>query len=241
MDQHSWHAPVPHLNLALEVMGKTTKAYEVVFSNDLDNLKYDKIRQVDAVMLNSSELDITSDPALREGLFRFIREGGGLGGFHGAIWSAAYWPEFMEMYGGSEGPHRIEKATWKFDDPDSPITKAFAGQPYTYTDEYYRMTDTGRYGKYYSREKVHVLFSIDMEKTPEFNSGRAPFVRKDNDYAISWIKGYGKGRLFHCSLGHTPEMFSDPKVNQFVLAAVQFILGDLPADTTPTAELEMKR
>jgi type 1 glutamine amidotransferase/sugar phosphate isomerase/epimerase len=240
-DQHSWHAPVPHTNYVLEAMGKSTGAYEVVFSNDLDNLKYDKIRQFDAVMLNSSELDLTSDPALREGLFRFVREGGGLGGFHGAIWSAAYWPEFMEMYSGSEGPHRIEKATWKFDDPDSPITKAFGGQPYTYTDEYYRMTDTGPYGKYYSRDKVHVLFSIDMEKTPEFNSGRAPFIRKDNDYPISWIKGYGKGRLFFCSLGHTPEMFFDPKINQFVLAAVQFILGDLPADTTPTAELESRK
>jgi type 1 glutamine amidotransferase len=70
---------------------------------------------------------------------------------------------------------------------------------------------------------------------------RAPFIRKDDDYAISWIKEYGKGRLFHCSLGQTPEMFFDPKINQFVLAAVQFILGDLPADTTPTAELEKKR
>ena len=240
MDQHNWHEPVPHANHALEVMGKTTGAFEVVFSNDLDNLKYDKIRQFDAVMLNSSELDITSDPALREGLFRFVREGGGLGGLHAAIWSPAYWPEFMEMYSGSEGPHRIEKATWKFDDADSPITKAFGGQPYTYTDEYYRMTDTGRYGKYYSREKVHVLFSVDMEKTPEFNSGRAPFIRKDNDYAISWIKGYGKGRLFYCSLGHTVEMFFDPKINEFLLAAVQFILGDLPTDTTPTAELGNK-
>ena len=237
MDQHSWHEPVPHANYALEAMGKSTGAYEVVFSNDLDNLKYDKIRQFDAVMLNSSELDITSDPGIREGLFRFVREGGGLGGIHAAIWSPAYWPEFMEMYSGSEGPHRIEKATWKFDDLDSPITKAFGGQPYTYTDEYYRMTDTGPYGKYYSREKVHVLFSIDMEKTPEFNSGRAPFIRKDNDYAVCWIKGYGKGRLFHCSLGHTPEMFFDPKINEFILAAMQFILGDLPADTTPTAEL----
>ena len=241
MDQHSWHAPVPHTNYVLEAMGKSTGAFEVVFSNDLDNLKYDKIRQFDAVMLNSSELDITSDPGLREGLLRFVREGGGLGGLHGAVWSPAYWPEFMEMYSGSEGPHRIEKATWKFDDPDSPITKSFGGQPYTYTDEYYRMPDTGRYGKYYSREKVHVLFSVDMDKTPDFNSGRAPFIRKDNDYAISWIKGYGKGRIFHCSLGHTPEMFFDLKVNEFVLAAMQFILGDLPADTTPTAELESRK
>jgi type 1 glutamine amidotransferase len=90
------------------------------------------------------------------------------------------------------------------------------------------MTDTGRYGKYYSREKVHVLFSIDMEKTPEFNSGRAPFIRKDNDYAISWIKGYGKSRLFYCSLGHTPEMFFDPKSTNLPLRQYSLFSATFP-------------
>jgi hypothetical protein len=57
------------------------------------------------------------------------------------------------------------------------------GQPFTLTDEYYRMTDTGLQGTYYSRDKVHVLFSVDTAKSPDFNSGRAPFLRRDDDYA----------------------------------------------------------
>ena len=240
MDGHMGHAPIPNANYALELMGKSTGAFEVVFSNNLDNLKYDKIRQFDAVMLNSIESDISADPTVRAGLLRFVREGGGLGGIHAASWSAAFWPEFMEMLGASQGPHRVQSATVKIDDPDSPLTKAFGGQSFTYIDEYYRMTDTGPQGAYYSRDKVRVLLSVDMAKTPDFNAGHAPFIRQDNDYAVAWIKGYGKGRVFFSTMGHTPQMFTDAKLNEFLLAAMQFIIGDLPADTSPSAELGAK-
>jgi len=237
MDAGGPHTAIPLANYALELMGKATGAYEAVFNNDLDNLKYDRIRQFDAVMLNSTEVDVSADPAVREGILRFVREGGGIGGIHAVSWSAAFWPEFMEMLGGSQGAHRIQTATLKIDDPSSPLTKVFDGQAFPLTDEFYRMVDTGLQGTYYSRDKLHVLLSVDLGKSPDFNLGWTPFIRHDNDYAVSWIKGYGKGRVFFNSLGHTAQSFTDPKMNGFLLAAMQFILGDLPADTTPTAEL----
>ena len=241
VDARGGHPAIPNANYALDLMGKVTGAYEAVFSNDLDNLKYDKIRQFDAVMLNSTEVDVSGDPAVREGILRYVREGGGLGGIHAVSWSAAFWPEFMEMLGGSQGAHRyIEPATLKIDDPASPLTKVFDGQEFVWIDEYYRMVDTGLQGTYYSRDKLHVLLSVDFAKSPDFNAGRAPFIRQDKDYAVSWIKGYGKGRVFFNSLGHTAQSFADPKMNEFLLAAMQFILGDLPADTTPSAELSAK-
>jgi type 1 glutamine amidotransferase len=80
-----------------------------------------------------------------------------------------------------------------------------------------------------------VLLSVDLDKSPDFNTGRVPFLRQDRDYAVAWIKGYGKGRVFYDCMGHTPEMFYDRTVNQFLMAAIQFLLGDLPADTTPSA------
>src|SRR5713226_8895683 len=148
---------------------------------------------------------------------------------------------FMEMFGASQGPHKTQPATLKIDDPNSPLTKSFGGQPFTLTDEYYCMTDTGLQGTYYSRDKVHVLFSVDTAKSSDFNSGPFPFIRKDDDYAVAWIKGYGKGRVFYTCLAHTPEMFTEPKINGFLLATLQFLLGDLPADTTPSSEVEIKK
>jgi sugar phosphate isomerase/epimerase/type 1 glutamine amidotransferase len=235
------HNTIPHGNYALDLMGKNTGAYQAILSNDLDNLKWPKIKEFDAIMLNDIVGINFPDPEVREGLLRFVREGGGLGGLHGTSYGARDWPEFMEMLGAGEGPHRVQPGTWKIDDPNSPLTKTFAGQPFTYTDEYYRWYETGYYAQFYSRAKAHVLISIDMDKSPGFNDGRPPNLRRDNDYAISWIKGYGKGRVFNCDLGHINDMFMQPKINDHILAAVQFLLGDLEADTTPSAELPEKK
>ena len=64
--------------------------------------------------------------------------------------------------------------------------------------------------------------------------------RPDNDYGLSWIKTYGKGRVFNTWLGHTPELFTNPALAQHILGAIPFILGDLDADTTPTGKLELE-
>ena len=58
--------------------------------------------------------------------------------------------------------------------------------------------------------------------------------RADNDYGISWIKPWGKGRVFYCSLGHRPEIFSTPTVLAHYLAGMQWAMGDLTGvDTKP--------
>jgi len=81
--------------------------------------------------------------------------------------------------------------------------------------------------------------SMDVEKT-DLNQGRGctrPCVRADADYALSWIRSYGKGRVFFTALGHTPAFFADPNLSDFFLRAIQFVLGDLDADATPSAKL----
>jgi hypothetical protein len=147
-------------------------------------------------------------------------------------------PEFGELIGAQTGPHKTETATLKVDDPNSPLTKQFAGSPLTadlggkafvYTDEFYHFLPNGPY----SRDKLHVLISIDAEKTD-----LSPWhVRPDKDYGLVWIKSYGKGRVFNCAIGHTPTLFETPALAQMMLGAIQFVLGDLPADTTPSAML----
>ena len=59
--------------------------------------------------------------------------------------------------------------------------------------------------------------------------------------AVSWIRSYGKGRIFYTSLGHTPALFESPEMSKFLLAAIQFVLGDLDADTTPSAKATTAR
>jgi type 1 glutamine amidotransferase/sugar phosphate isomerase/epimerase len=231
------HRSIPAENYALEMMGKKTGAYEAVFSDDLDNLKYPKIKEYDAVYLNNTVGMIFVDPEVREGLVRFIREGGGLGGNHGTSHASMDWPEFHEMIGVTRGVHRqpSERFLVKIDDPHSPLTAAFHGQEFEYEDEFFRFVNPP-----YSRERLHVLLSMDVAKT-DMSQG-VPFMpgslaRPDADYAVSWIRNYGKGRVFFCILGHNPTLFTSPELAQFFLAGIQFMLGDLQADAMPSSRI----
>jgi len=236
-----YHDTIANANFAIQKMADDTGAYQPVFSNELNNLKYPNILKYDAVFLNSIVGEVFSDPAVLDGLVRFVRQGGGVAGLHGASYASIDIPEYGDLLGAQSGPHHVETATLKIDDPDSPLTKQFASSPLTagfggkafsWTDEFYHFLPTGPY----SREKLHVLISIDDQKTDL----RQWQVRPDKDYGLVWIKSYGEGRVFNCALGHTPFLFETPAFAQMVLNGIQFVLGDLPADTTPSAMLATK-
>ena len=237
-----YHDTIATANFAVQKLAEYTGAFQPVFSNDLNNLKYPNILKYDAVFLNSIVGEVFSDPAVLDGLIRFVRQGGGLMGFHGASFASTDIPAFGDLIGAQSGPHHVETATVKIDDPDSPLTRQFASSPltaqfdgkaFTYTDEFYHFLPTGPY----SRQKLHVLISIDDAKTPDIGEWH---VRPDQDYGLVWIRSYGKGRVFNCALGHTPTFFETPALARMFMNAIQFVDGDLPSDTTPSAMLAGK-
>ncbi len=236
-----YHATIANANFAIELMGKNTGAYEATFSNDLNNLKYPKIKEYDAVFLNSVVGEVFPDPDVLNGLLRFVREGGGVAGLHGATYASMDLPEYGEMMGAEDGPHHVEPAVLQVTDPNSPLTKslmnsnltkAMGGREFAWTDEFYHFLPDGSY----SRDKLHILLNIDTAKSDMSQW----HVRPDNDYGLSWVRSYGKGRVFNCAIGHTPTLLETPETAQFILAAIQFVLGDLEADTTPSAKLAKK-
>ncbi len=226
-----YHRTIPYANLALELMARNTGAFEPIFNNDLDNLKYPRIKEYDAVFLNSVVGSVFSDPDVINGLIRYVREGGGLAAIHGSTFASTDVPEYGELLGATTAPHiAFDVATLKIDDPNSPITKHFEGHDVlSYIDELYHFPPSGPY----SREKLHVLMSINIAKSPP----RRPVVavRPDNDYGLVWIRSYGNGRVFNCALGHSVLLFGTPPMAQLVLNGIQFVLGDLEADTTPSS------
>jgi type 1 glutamine amidotransferase len=204
----------------------------------ISTMRWNKIRQFDAIFLNSTVGQVFVDPEIRASLLRFIREGGGLGALHGVSYTDMDWSEFTRLIGAGEGPHRVEKATLKIDDPASPLTAMFGGKEFEWVDEFYHFYADGPY----SRARLHVLLSIDVGKSDMSRWGSfARGSRPDNDYGLSWIQSYGKGRVFYTALGHTPELFMNPPLAAHMLAGIQYVLGDLPADATPSATLAAKK
>jgi type 1 glutamine amidotransferase/sugar phosphate isomerase/epimerase len=232
LQMYSGHSTIPHGNYLLELIAKNTGAFEPTFSNDLSLLKYPAIKQFDAVYLNNVCGMVHNDPEVRDGILRFVREGGGIGGHHAVTFANNNWPEFADMMGGWAGAHHTEPQTIKIDDPRSPLTKSFGTASFEHTDEFYIFPPSSPY----SRAKQHVLLSIDVERSDRATANRfcAQCTRADQDYALAWIKAYGKGRTYFTPLGHTNSFYTDPRWTGHVLAALQYILGDLDADASPS-------
>jgi hypothetical protein len=225
------HNTIPHTNVMIERMGKITGGWETVFDNNVENLKYPKIKEYDGVFLNSIVGEFLPDLEAREGLARFVREGGGLGGIHGTPWASRNWDEFAEMIGAQSAPHRIEQGIMKVYDPASPIMKPFGGKDLSFREEYYRFEHEGQ-GRL-RWDKVRVLMTVALDDPKVEPRPWNGYKRPDNVYPVTWIRSYGKGRMFYCSLGHMPETFMTPEIVGHFLAGLQFLLGDLDADTTP--------
>jgi len=231
-----YHSSIQLGNLSLHLMAKYTDAFVPVFDNDVENLKYPKIKQYDAVFLNNIEGAVFTDPDVINGLLRFVREGGGVAGLHAATWASTDVPEYGELMGSQTGAHKYngEPGALRIDDPDSPLTKQFGGKGFEITDEFYHYLPTGPY----SRDNLHILLSIDPARKDL--PANQYTTRPDNDYAMAWIRSYGKGRVFQDGMGHRPDFYESANMQQLIFAAVQFILGDLDADTTPSARLPKK-
>ena len=163
-------------------------------------------------------------------LLAFVRSGKGIAGTHSATDTYKKWKEFNDMMGGAFAGH-----PWHTDvpiknlDPKNPCNAGFGGKGFTVKDEIYQFRDDTA-----SPDDRRMLLSLDADKMTGGNTNIKKGRHKDDDfYAISWIRNYGKGRNFCCSLGHRDEIYWNPLVLKHYLAGFQFVLGDLEADATP--------
>jgi type 1 glutamine amidotransferase len=58
---------------------------------------------------------------------------------------------------------------------------------------------------------------------------------------VSWLRKAGDGRVFYTNFGHREDTFAKPAILKHMLDGIQYALGDLEADATPTAEAGTKQ
>ncbi len=222
------HNAIPRASQALEIIGKKTGAYEAVQSEDLSAFLPDNLKRFDAVCFNNTTQLKFEDPRLRKSLLDFIASGKGIIGIHAATDNFPTWPEGQELFGGVfDGHPWTADSTWevKIDDQGHPLVAAFKGKGFAIKDEIYRVRQLNL------RKNSRVLLGLDMKA--ERNRKAAGVRPSDRDIPISWVRGYGKGRLFYCSLGHNNEVYANSSVLKHYLDGIQYALGDLQAESTP--------
>jgi len=226
---HYRHGSIPWGAQAIRILGEKTGAFAAVLCDDPAMFDRDKLLQFDAVLFNNNCQNGITASVRRENLLAFVRSGRGLIGIHSASHTPD-WPEFVDMLGGFSVNHPWNagsKVVVKIEEPDHPVAKPFASRSFIITDEIFQFRE-------YSRQKLRVLASLDTERTDTTKPG---IFRTDGDFGLSWVRSYGKGRVFYCEFGHQRDVYWNPTVLRHYLAGIQFALGDLEADTTPSAKL----
>jgi uncharacterized protein len=224
------HEAVSHAMSVIEQMGEETGLWDTTLRTDTEVLTKKKL-EYNAKNLNSFDAvlfytggDLEMDDQQRADLLSFVRDDGkGFIGVHSAAITWAKWPEFVDMLGGTfdEHPWGTFNAPILVEDPDFPGMQQWPHE-FVYRDEIYQMRG-------YDRSKIRVLMRLDPCKLDLKN----PKVhRQDLDFAVTWARSYGKGRVYYSTLGHPEENWDDPRLRKMYLEAIKWAMGFESADIT---------
>jgi uncharacterized protein len=239
------HTSIPSANFALQEMGEISKAFTVDLADDYSVFSAKNLKQYDAILFNNTTHLKFPKESQRKAILEFINNGKGIIGIHAATDNFYDWEEGAAMMGGQFCGHPwTSKGTYAFklDDPKHTLNKAFHGRGFWHSDEIYQYDpDT-----YQGEENLRILVSLDMtkestaEKISDPNSAKhnAKFKPGPREVPVSWLRAYGKGRLFDTNFGHNESTYTKPVIMKHILDGIQYALGDLDADDTPTAKIK---
>lgn len=233
------HSSIPIGARALTLMGDKTGAYTAHHTEDESFFEPAKLKAFDGVfMLNttgtclkpkglSGKEAADREEFLKKSLADFVRGGKGLMGCHSATDTYQGWKDYNQMMGGAFISHPWHaRVPVKNLEPKNPVNAAFNGKDFEITDEIYQFrADTAR------PSDRRILLALDSERM-DVSAGK----RKDQFFPVAWVSTFGDGRTFYCSLGHREEIFWNPMILRHYLAGIQYALGDLAADATPSAK-----
>jgi type 1 glutamine amidotransferase len=225
------HNSIPYANLAFESMGDKTGAFKVDLADTYDVFTKENLAQYDAILLNNTTAMEFPEASQMNAFLAFVAGGKGLIGIHAASDNFGRHPECRAMVGGEFGGHPWNAGgTWAFkvNEPEHVLNQAFEGNGFWHTDEIYQYKDE----TYEGPKVLRLLVSLDMSKEEvlkEINDG-------PREVPVSWLRTAGDGRVFYTNFGHREDTFMKPMILKHMLDGIQYALGDLEADATPTAE-----
>jgi type 1 glutamine amidotransferase len=224
------HEAVSHAMSTIERLGKETGLWETTLRTDTEVLTKKKLEynaknlnDFDAVLFYTGG-DLEMDAQQKADFLSFVHDDGkGFIGVHSAAITFVDWPEYGDLIGGyyDEHPWLTFDAPIIVEDPSFPGMQQWP-RSFVLRDEIYQMRN-------YSRDKVRVLMRLDGSKLDMKNKN---VHRTDGDFAVTWAKMYGKGRVYYTTLGHVEANWDKPEFQQMMTEAIKWAMGLENADIT---------
>jgi type 1 glutamine amidotransferase len=224
------HEAVSHAMATIERLGRETGLWRTTLRTDSEALTKKKLEynaknlnDFDAVLFFTGG-DLEMDAQQKADFISSIHDDGkGFIGVHSAAITFVGWPEYGDMIGGyyDEHPWLTFDAPIIVEDPSFPGMQQFP-RSFVLRDEIYQMRN-------YSRDKVRVLMRLNVSKLDLKNKN---VHRSDGDFAVTWAKMYGKGRVYYTSLGHVDANWDKPEFQQMITEAIKWTMRLSNADVT---------
>ncbi len=218
------HSSIPTGVKGIRVLAEKTKAFDATFTLETKEFTVSGLKKYDAIIFNNTThvQKAFNDQSQRDAILNFIKNGKAFIGFHSASdGGSPQWPEYTDMIGGCFAGHPWNAGgKWPFfvEDQKHPVNQAFKKNEFMFSDEIYQY-------KGYDRNKLRILIGLDSLKTDKKGNSET------NDYPVSWVRSYGKGRVFYSNFGHNKATWWTPFMLQHFLDGIQWALGDIAGPT----------
>ena len=175
----------------------TPKGINFSYSNDPEDLNLHNLNKYDALVIYANHDEITKPQ--EKALLRFVKNGGGFIPIHSASYCFRNSSKYVKLVGAQFSSHDTATFNLEYVDPDHPILMGL--KPFETWDETY----------------VHTRHS---PKTVLMS-------RVENEHAepYTWIKEFGKGRVFYTALGHDLRTWSHPEFHNLILNGILWAIG----------------
>jgi type 1 glutamine amidotransferase len=207
-DPHNWRETAP----ALKALLAKDRRLQVEVTEDLKFLADPKLHDYDALVLHFSNWEHPNQPgkAAQENLQKAVANGTGVVVVHFASAAFRENPEFRKLVGRAWDAERFGhdpggKFRVEITDVEHPITDGM--ESFETEDELY-------YGL--------------IGKPPITVLAKARSKIDGKEYPMAFVYNYGKGRGFHCPLGHNVKAFETPAAGELFRRGTAWAAGLSP-------------
>ncbi|UCD52284.1 MAG: ThuA domain-containing protein [Phycisphaerales bacterium] len=201
---HKWQLTTPVLTTALGL----DERLAVSVTEDPNDLARLDLGDYDALVLHFMDWE-TPDPGptARANLKEFVHDGGGLVLVHFACGAFQEWDEFGVIAGRAWDPNL------RGHDPHGAFTVEIADEAHPITRGLTAFETTDE------------LYTCLAGETPIQILTTARSKVDQKDYPMAFVLNYGKGKVFHCVLGHDVQALANPPVGNLFRRGTAWTAG----------------
>jgi uncharacterized protein len=159
------------------------------------------------------------------GFLDWIKSGKAFIGFHAATDTLKSSDAYIEMIGGCFAGHPWNgggEHAFVVHEPGHRVA-AMLPERFRWKDEIYQ------YDQRYKPENLRVLVSLDMQGSTPKEPWYVP---------VSWVREYGKGRVFSTNFGHNDATWKEPMFRKHAVEGIAWALGRFDAPAAPNPDVQ---